>query len=110
MPSSAGRRAGSHSYTVRSERQLMEQLGYNLLFRWFVGLIMDDPIGDATTFTKNRRRLLDGDIAQAFFEFTVGLPGPSGGVGRVLLLRPETLESRPRFEQRRRGPSSRRPI
>jgi transposase len=55
-------------YTIRSERQLMEQLDYNLLFRWFVGLNMDDPIWDPTTFTKNRQRLLDGDIAQAFFE------------------------------------------
>jgi len=55
-------------YTIRSERQLMEQLDYNLLYRWFVGLTMDDPIWDATTFTKNRQRLLDGDIAQAFFE------------------------------------------
>jgi transposase len=55
-------------YTVRSERQLMEQLNYNLLFRWFVGLSMDDPVWDATTFTKNRERLLEGDIAQAFFQ------------------------------------------
>src|SRR5438132_8114276 len=54
-------------YTVRSERLLMEQLQYNLLFRWFVGLSMDDPVWDATTFTKNRDRLLDGDIADAFF-------------------------------------------
>jgi transposase len=54
-------------YTVRSERLLMEQLQYNLLFRWFVGLSMDDPVWDATTFTKNRDRLLDGDIAAAFF-------------------------------------------
>jgi transposase len=55
-------------YTVRSERLLMEQLQYNLLFRWFVGLSMDDPVWDATTFTKNRDRLLDGDIAAAFFQ------------------------------------------
>ena len=55
-------------YSVRSERQLMEQLDYNLLFRWFVGLSMDDPIWDATVFTKNRERLLRGDIARAFFE------------------------------------------
>lgn len=55
-------------YTVRSERQLMEQLDYNLLFRWFVGLNMDDPIWDPTTFTKNWQRLLDGDIAQRFFD------------------------------------------
>jgi transposase len=53
-------------YSVRSERQLMEQLDYNLLFRWFVGLSMDDPIWDPTVFTKNRERLLRGDIAQAF--------------------------------------------
>lgn len=55
-------------YTVRSERMLMEQLDYNLLFRWFVGLGMDDEVWDATTFTKNRERLLAGDIAQAFFD------------------------------------------
>ena len=54
-------------YTVRSERLLMEQLRYNLLFRWFVGLSMDDPVWDPTTFTKNRDRLLAGDIADAFF-------------------------------------------
>ncbi len=55
-------------YTIRSERQLMEQLDYNLLFRWFVGLGMDDAVWAPTTFTKNRDRLLDGDIAAAFFE------------------------------------------
>jgi transposase len=55
-------------YTVRSERLLIEQLQYNLLFRWFVGLSMDDPVWDATVFTKNRDRLLDGDIAEAFFQ------------------------------------------
>src|SRR5688572_20174267 len=55
-------------YTIRSERQLMEQLDYNLLFRWFVGLGIDDAVWVPTTFTKNRDRLLDGDIAQAFFE------------------------------------------
>jgi transposase len=55
-------------YSIRSERLLMEQLDYNLLFRWFVGLSMDDPIWDATVFSKNRDRLLEGDIARAFFE------------------------------------------
>ena len=55
-------------YTVRSERLLLEQLDYNLLFRWFVGLNMDDPVWDATVFSKNRERLLKGDVAQAFFE------------------------------------------
>jgi transposase len=58
-------------YTIRSERQLMEQLDYNLLFRWFVGLGMDDAVWVPTTFTKNRDRLLDGDIAAAFFAAVV---------------------------------------
>ncbi len=53
-------------FSVRSERMLMEQLDYNLLFRWFVGLNMDEPVWDATVFSKNRQRLLDGDIAQLF--------------------------------------------
>ena len=53
-------------YTIRSERQLVEQLQYNLLFQWFVGLSLDDAVWDATTFTKNRDRLLAGDIATAF--------------------------------------------
>src|SRR5438270_6623313 len=54
-------------YTVRSERMLMEQLEYNLLFRWFVGLNMDEPVWVPTVFTKNRDRLLEGDIAEKFF-------------------------------------------
>src|SRR5215831_3325533 len=53
-------------YSVRSERQLMEQLDYNLLFRWFVGLSPDDPIWDPTVFTKNRERLQEGDVFQKF--------------------------------------------
>jgi transposase len=55
-------------YTIRSERQLIEQIEYNLLFRWFVGLGMDDAVWAPTTFTKNRDRWLDGDIAAAFFD------------------------------------------
>jgi transposase len=55
-------------FTVRSERLLMEQLEYNLLYRWFVGLGVDDPVWVATTFTKNRDRLLEGEVAQAFFD------------------------------------------
>jgi transposase len=54
-------------YSIRSERLLMEDLDYSVLYRWFVGLSLDDPVWDATTFTKNRDRLLDGDIADAFF-------------------------------------------
>jgi transposase len=53
-------------FSVRSERQLMEQLDYNLLFRWFVGLGVDDPVWDATVFTKNRDRLLDAEVAAKF--------------------------------------------
>jgi len=58
-------------YTMRSERLLMEQLDYNFLFRWFVGLSLDDPVWDATTFSKNRERLLKGEIAQGFFAAVV---------------------------------------
>lgn len=58
-------------YTIRSERMLMEQLHYNLLFRWFVGMSMDEPVWDPTVFSKNRDRLLRGDIAQAFLEVVV---------------------------------------
>ena len=53
-------------FSVRSERQLMEQITYNIMFRWFVGLSMDAPIWDVTVFTKNRERLLQGDIARGF--------------------------------------------
>lgn len=53
-------------YSIRSERQLVERIEFDLLFRWFVGLGVDDPVWDATTFTKNRDRLLAGDIARRF--------------------------------------------
>jgi transposase len=59
-------------YTVRSERMLMEQLDYNLLFRWFVGLQIDDGIWDVTVFTKNRERLLEAEVAQLFLSALVG--------------------------------------
>ena len=55
-------------YTIRSERQLVEQLEYNLLYRWFVGLELDDGVFSATVFTKNRDRMLKGEIAQLFFD------------------------------------------
>jgi transposase len=60
-------------YTIRSERLLMEQLDYNLLFRWFVGLSMDDEVWNHSTFSKNRDRLLEGDIAEAFLSKVVDL-------------------------------------
>jgi len=55
-------------YSVRSERMLMEQLAYNLLFRWFVGMDMDEEVWVPTVFSKNRDRLLEGDVAEAFFD------------------------------------------
>jgi transposase len=55
-------------YTIRSERLLMEEIDYSILFRWFIGLSLDDPIWSPTTFSKNRDRLLQGDIASAFFD------------------------------------------
>ena len=65
-------------FGIRSERQLMEQLNYNLLFRWFVGLQMDDAVWDASTFSKNRERLLDGDIARVFFDAVLEQVGQAG--------------------------------
>ena len=61
-------------YSVRSERQLMEQLDFNLLFRWFVGLGVDDAVWDASTFSKNRDRLLDGSVASAFLSAVLAIP------------------------------------
>lgn len=58
-------------YSIRSERLLMEEIDYNVLFRWFVGMNLDEPVWDATTFTKNRERLLDADIAREFLAQTV---------------------------------------
>ena len=58
-------------YSIRSERLLCEQLDYNLLFRWFVGLSMDDPVWDHSTFSKNRDRLLESEIAREFFDAIV---------------------------------------
>lgn len=60
-------------FTVRSERQLVEQIDYNMLFRWFVGLAMDDQVWDASTFSKNRDRLLTTDVAQTFLKTLTGL-------------------------------------
>ncbi len=55
-------------YSLRSERLLMEELQYNLLFHWFVGLDLDTPVWDVIVFTKNRDRLLEGEMATAFFK------------------------------------------
>lgn len=58
-------------YSVRSERMMMEQLQYNLLFRWFVGLSADEPVWHPTVFTKKRDRLLEGAVAEEFFSLIV---------------------------------------
>ena len=65
-------------FTIRSERQLMEHLNYNLLYRWFVGLGSDDPVWDHSTFSKNRDRLINGGIADRFFSLVVGLADCNG--------------------------------
>lgn len=69
-------------YSVRSERQLMEQLDYNLLFRWFVGLGVDDPVWDPTTFTNNRDRMQESKIAARFFEEVLGQARQAGLVSK----------------------------
>ncbi len=65
-------------YTVRSERMLMEQLQYNLLFRWFVGMNMDEPVWVPTVFSKNRDRLMEGDLAERFFTLILDQAGAAG--------------------------------
>jgi transposase len=65
-------------YTVRSERLLMEEIDYSVLYRWFIGLGMDDPIWSPTTFSKNRDRLLQSDIAAAFFDAVVAQARDAG--------------------------------
>ena len=86
-------------YSVRSERLLMEQLQYNLLFRWFVGLQLDDAVWVPTVFSKNRDRLLEGDLAEAFFDDVVAQAGRPG------CCRTSTLRSTARCS--RRGPARR---
>ncbi len=65
-------------FTIRSERQLMEQINYNTLFRWFVGLSMDDQVWDASTFSKNRERLMQADVGRAFMGKLLNLPDVKG--------------------------------
>src|SRR5712691_9501715 len=65
-------------YSIRSERLLMEEMDYNLLFRWFVGLNADDEVWDATVFTKNRDRLLEADVAKEFLAQVVAQAGAKG--------------------------------
>ena len=72
-------------YSVRSERMLVEQLEYNLLFRWFVGLPLSEHAWDATSFTKNRERLLSGEVAQSFFAAVVADGAAASAAGRRAL-------------------------
>jgi transposase len=65
-------------YSIRSERLLMEEIDYSVLFRWFIGLNLDDPIWSHSTFSKNRERLLAGDIAGAFFDAVLGQARAAG--------------------------------
>ena len=65
-------------YSVRSERQVCEQLRYNLLFRWFVGLAIDDAVWDHSVFSKNRDRLLEHAVVEAFFTEVMGLADAKG--------------------------------
>jgi transposase len=65
-------------YSIRSELMLMEQLDYNLLFRWFVGLNMDEKVWDATVYSKNRERLLEGDVAEEFFRLVLAQAREAG--------------------------------
>lgn len=69
-------------YSVRSERQLMEQIRYNLLFRWFVGLSIDDPVWDHSVFSKNRDRLIEHDAVEKFFTEVMKLAGKKGLLSR----------------------------
>jgi transposase len=69
-------------YSVRSERQLMEQIRYNLLFRWFVGLAMEDTVWDHSVFTKNRDRLLENEVIEAFFTEVMTLADKAGLLSR----------------------------
>ena len=72
-------------YSVRSERLLMEEMDYNILFRWFVGLNLDDPVWDATVFTKNRDRLLEAEVAKEFLARVVAQAREQGmDFGRAL--------------------------
>lgn len=67
-------------YSVRSERLLMEEIGYSILFRWFIGMNLDDAVWDATTFSKNRERLLDANVAKAFLSEVVNQAKAKGWI------------------------------
>src|SRR5688572_7216406 len=86
-------------YTIRGERLLMEEIDYSILCRWFVGLGLDEPIWSPSTFSKNRDRLLEGDVAAAFFD-ACGIAPPRPACS-------STSTSRSTARSSRRGPASR---
>ncbi len=91
-------------FTVRSEQQLMEQINYNILFRWFVGLSMDDCVKDALSFSNNRERLMQADVAKSFMPRLLNLPDVKGLLssghfsvdGTLIDARPSMKSSAPR--------------
>lgn len=85
-------------YSIRSERQLMEQMNYNLLFRWFVGLEMDDPVWDVTVFTKNRERLIGGAVSQQLLDRSVA-PREKRKPGQRITLGADTQYQEAEFVQ-----------
>src|SRR5450432_2873540 len=93
-------------YSVRSERLLIEEMDYNLLFRWFVGLNADDDVWDATTFAKNRDRLLQADVAKQFLAQVVAQAGSRGLTSDEHFTVDGTLCAtwRPQFRWRKPGP------
>ncbi len=98
-------------YSIRSERMLMEQLEYNLLFRWFVGLEMDDRVWDVTVFTKNRNRLLEGEIAERFFQAVLE-PAREAGLlsDEHFTVDGTQIEARRAFDPRMRTGAARRAV
>lgn len=81
-------------YSIRSERQLMEQIDYNLLYRWFVGLAMDDEVWDATVFTKNRERLMRGEIAERLLQAVLAQGRAATAFSRRTSRRPAAAAAR----------------
>jgi hypothetical protein len=79
-------------YTMRSERQLMDQIDHSWRYRWFVGLKADDPVWDVTVFTKNRERLMAGEVSQKFFDWVLEQPAGARATARRTLHRGRQLD------------------
>ena len=92
-------------YTVRSERMLMEQMNYNLLFRWFVGLELDEPVWNHAVFSKNRERLLNQEVAREFFIRVLAQAEPHLSDEHFSVGEPEELPEEGRWGRRPRSVS-----